>query len=107
MSMTLNRNGNGYDISSQNYFRDLGAELKVDVEPVCHQAVSKARGKFRWEGLEYLLAEANLERQGLSKENKFKGHTTRAIDGTSFYTPRSDDFLEHFSLRNTRSFCCF
>lgn len=103
MSMTLNRNDNGYDISSQNYFRELNAEVKSQIEPVRHQSVSEARAKLRWEGFEYLLNEANLENRGLSKECKFKGHIVRAVDGTSFYTPLTDELLEHFSLRNTSS----
>ncbi len=103
MSMTLNRNGNGYDISSQNYFRDLNSEVKEQVEPVRHQSVSEARAKLHWEGFEFLLSEANLENHGLSRDNKFKGHVVRGVDGTSFFTPRTDELLEHFSLRNTSS----
>ena len=103
MSMTLSRNGNGYDISSQNYFRDLNSQVKEQIEPVRHQSVSEARAKLRWEGFEYLLSEANLENAGLSKDHKFKGHTTRGLDGTSLYVPRADELLEHFSLRNTKS----
>lgn len=99
--MTLARNGNGYDISSQNYFRELSREIDVEVVPVRHQSVSEARAKIKWEGFEYLLGSANLEQDGLAKQFKFKGRTTRAIDGTSFFTPRSDDLLEHFSCRNT------
>lgn len=101
--MTLNRNGNGYDISSQNYFRDLNLEVEAQIEPVRHQSVSEARAKLRWECFEYLLSEANLENAGLSKNNKFKGHIVRAVDGTSFITARTDELLEHFSFRNTRS----
>lgn len=103
MSMALARNGSGYDISSQNYFRELAAEIDLDIAPVRHQSVSEARAKLQWQGFEYLLEVANIERDGLSKEFKFKGHITRAIDGTSFFTPRSNELLEHFSCRNTRS----
>jgi hypothetical protein len=101
--MVLGRNGNGYDISSQNYFRDLSAELGERIIPARHQSVSEARGKLRWEAFEYLLDEANLENDGLPERLKFKGHVTRAIDGTSFYVPRTNELLEHFSPRNTRS----
>jgi hypothetical protein len=103
MSMTLNRNGNGYAISSQHYFRDLSAELREKIKPVRHQSVSEARSKLKWEGFEYLLGAANLENDGLSEKFKFKGHITRALDGTSFYTPRTEELLEYFSLRNTKS----
>ena len=101
--MSLDRNGNGYDISSQNYFRALGSELAHEISPVKHQSISAARAKIGWEGFEYLLGEANLEKEGLGKKNKFRGHIVRAIDGTSFFTPRSEDLLEHFSVRKTKS----
>lgn len=103
MSMTLARNGNGYDVSSQNYFRELSTEIDLEIAPVRHQSVSEARAKLKWEGFEYLLDSANLENDELSDRFKFKGHTTRAIDGTSFFTPRSDELMEHFSCRNTSS----
>ena len=101
--MTLNRNGNGYDISSQNYFRDLSAQVKEQIHPVRHQSVSEARSKLGWKAFEDLLGEANLEAVGLAKDLKFKGHPVRAIDGTTFYTPRTDDLLQHFSPRHTRA----
>jgi len=103
MSMTLNRNGNGYDISAQNYFRELNQQVQEKVKPVRHQSVSEARGKLKWEGFEYLLGAANLESNGLPEKFKFKGHVTRAIDGTSFYVPRTDELLEYFSPRTTKS----
>lgn len=103
MSMVLDRNGNGYDISSQNYFRDISAEMKKQIIPARHQSVSEARAKLGWPAFEALLGEANLEHAGLSKEFKFKGHIVRGIDGTSFYTPRTEDLLAHFSVRHTRA----
>lgn len=103
MSMSLNRNGNGYDISSQNYFKDLSKELNEKLKPAAHQSVSDARGKIKWEGFEYLLGAANLEKRGLPKSFKFKGHVTRGVDGTSFYTPRTEELLEYFTPRNTCS----
>jgi hypothetical protein len=103
MKLTLDRNMNGYDISSQNYFRELSREVGVKIEAVRHQSVSEARAKLHWEGFECLLHEANLEREKLGKGFKFKGHVTRAIDGTSFYTPRTPDLLSHFTPRNTKS----
>jgi hypothetical protein len=103
MSMTLSRNGNGYDISAQNYFRELNSQVQEKIQPVRHQSVSEARGKLKWQGFEYLLGAANLESNGLPEKLKFKGHVTRAVDGTSFYVPLTDDLLEHFSQRNTKS----
>lgn len=103
LSMTASRNANGYDISSQNYFRALGAELGEKIYPAKRNAVSEARGKLSWEAFEYLHGEVNLEREGLPKDFRFKGLVTRAWDGSSFYTPRTDDLLEHFSVRKTGS----
>lgn len=99
--MTAARNGNGYDISSQNYFRELGSALGEEFEPARHQSVSEARAKLRWQALEYLLEQANLESASLPPQLRFKGHVTRAIDGTSFFTPRTDDLLLRFSPRKT------
>lgn len=103
LSMTLGRNGNGYDISSQHYFRDLSAELRRKITPARHQSVSEARGKLGWEAFAFLLDEANLEHDKLDEDFKFKGHVTRAMDGTSFFVPRTNELLEHFSLRKTKA----
>lgn len=103
MSMALDRNGNGYDISSQNYFRELSDELKRKMTPARHQSVSVARSKLSFEAFEYLLGASNLEKRNLSDRFKFKGHVTRAIDGTSFHVPRTKELLKHFSPRKTRS----
>jgi hypothetical protein len=101
--MAADRNGSGYDISSQNYFRDLAREIDEDLVPVRKQSVSEARAKLSWQAFEFLLERANIEEQGLPRRLTFKGHVTRAFDGTSFYTPRSDELLEHFSPRNTKA----
>jgi hypothetical protein len=103
ISLPCTRNGNGYDISSQNYFRQLGGHLGESITPPTRQSVSEARGKLRWEAVEYLLELANLERDGLPERLKFLGHVTRAVDGSSFFTPASDDLLGHFSRRKTKS----
>lgn len=75
----------------------------MDIKPACSKAVSKARRKLKWQALEYLLGEANLESCRLPQTLRFKGHLTRAVDGTSFFTPRTDDLLLHFNPRNTTS----
>lgn len=103
LSMTASRNENGYAISSQNYFRSLGKETGQSIEPASKQAVSAGRRKLHWGAFESLLHEANLEPSGLPEHLCFHGHVTRAIDGSSFYTPRSPDLLEHFSPRRTRA----
>jgi len=101
--MAASRNGNGYDISSQNYFRELGACLGEEITPAKHQSVSDARAKLKWQALEYLLEHANLESSRLPANLRFKGHVTRAVDGTSFFTPRTDELLRYFSCRSTQS----
>ena len=101
--MAADRNGSGYDISSQNYFRDLAREIDEDLVPARKQSVSQARAKLSWEAFEFLLSRANMEEQGLPRRLTFKGHITRAFDGTSFYTPRSEELLTHFSPRNTKA----
>lgn len=101
--MAAERNGNGYDISSQNYFRELGICLGKEIEPARHQSVSDARAKLRWQAVEYLLEQSNLESCRLPAKLLFKGHVTRAIDGTSFFTPRTDELLGHFSCRKTKA----
>jgi hypothetical protein len=103
LSFAATRNANGYDISSQNYFLELSAHLEKEIEPARRQSVSEARSKLKWQAFEYLLAAANLETQRLPAWLLFKGHATRAIDGTSFFTPRTDELLEYFSPRNTRA----
>jgi hypothetical protein len=101
--MVAARNANGYDISSQNYFRSLSVSLDRFIEPVCHQAVSTARSKIGWQAFEFLLHEANIESEGLPDRMKFKGHPTRALDGTSFFTPKTGDLEKHFTPRKTKS----
>jgi hypothetical protein len=102
--MACARNGNGYDISSQSYFRGLADHLDDSaVDPVRRQSVSEARAKLGWQAFEHLLDCANLEPAGLPARFKFQGHVTRAIDGTSFFTPRTSELLGHFSPRKTSS----
>lgn len=99
--MAASRNGNGYEISSQNYFRGLGQALEQDIDPVRRQSVSEARAKLSWQAFEYLLGAANLESDRLPSSLRFRGHLTRAVDGTSFFTPRTDDLLSRFTPRTT------
>lgn len=101
--MACARNGSGYDISSQNYFRELGGHLADPIIPARRQSVAEARAKLSYAALEHLLDCANLEKSALPSEFKFQGHVTRAIDGTSFYTPRSEELLSYFSPRKTRA----
>lgn len=101
--MTAARNGNGYAITSQNYFRALNKETGKSVDPVRKQSISESRGKLKWGAFEYLFGAANLERDGLPSHLLFHGLVSRALDGSSFFTPRTSDLLEHFSSRKTRA----
>jgi hypothetical protein len=103
LSLSVHRNQDGYDLASQDYFRKLGRELGEQIHPATHQSISEARSKIRWQGFEYLLSEANLEKSGLAGNSKFHGHVTRGVDGTSLHTPRTAELLEHFSPRKTSS----
>ncbi len=101
IAFNLDGNRRGYDITSQNYFCELGDHKHQEITPASHQAISKARNKIDWKAFEFLLHESNLEKNGLSKKMKFNGHVTHAIDGTCFFTPRTEDLLAHFSVRNS------
>lgn len=100
LHMAISRNENGYDITSQNYFRELGLHLEEKIEPVTRQSFSEARGKLSWQGIEYLLDVANQEESLRELPHlKYRGHITRAIDGTSLLLPRTDELLSYFTPR--------
>lgn len=101
--MAVARNSNGYNISSQIYFRALGKALDEQIVPVRSTSVSEARSKLQWQAFEYLLDATNLESHRLPQSLRFKEHLTRAIDGTSFFTPRTDELLRYFNPRTTTS----
>lgn len=100
LHMVCSRNENGYDITSQNYFRELKPHIEEKIDPVTRQSFSEARMKFSWQGMEYLLDVANQEDTlGNLPHLKYQGHTTRAVDGTWFIVPRTEELLEHFTPR--------
>lgn len=101
--MAANRNENGYDITSQNYFEELGHYSGEPLEPMTRQSVSEARGKLGWEAFEYLLTAANREEEFRSSRFTYKGHVTRAVDGTYMNAPRTEDVLKYFSPQKTAS----
>jgi DDE family transposase len=103
LAMAAARNGNGYDISSQNYFRELASHLELPIDPAKRQTVCDARMKIKWQAFEYLLECASLENKHVPDRLRFKGHVTRGIDGTSFYTPRTEELLQYFSPRKTKA----
>jgi len=97
--MSANRNENGYDITAQNYFDELGSHSDSELDPITHQSVSEARAKLKWEAFEYLLGRANREKDFNDEQFTYRGHITRAVDGTSMITPRTEDLLSHFTPR--------
>jgi hypothetical protein len=100
--MAANRNENGYDITAENYFDEFGRHLDSSLEPIKHQSVSEARGKLKWGAFEYLLGAANLEGDFSSDQFRYRGHVTRAFDGTSMIVPRTEDLLKHFTPRMSK-----
>lgn len=100
--MAAHRNGDGHDITAQNYFAGLGQYLgDTDITPVTRQAVSQARAKLDWEAFRHLLREANQDDELASRGLCYRGHVTRAIDGTQLVLPHSEDILELFERRKT------
>jgi hypothetical protein len=100
--MAAHRNGDGYDITSQNNFSELREYLGGDeVEPVTRQAVSRARAKLDWEAFRHLLRDANQDEELAARGFCYRGLVTRAIDGTQLTLPHTEDLLEFFDRRQT------
>ncbi len=95
--MVTYRNGNGYDISSQNYFSELSSHLGRQIIPATRQSVCDSRMKLSYKAFEYLFKQANQE--GVFREAKWKGHIVRAIDGTDLRLPFSKDIVKRFPRR--------
>lgn len=89
--MVSSRKQNGSEITSLNYFSEIGKpELSVS-----RSSLSEARGKLSWEVFEYLLDELNRA----SKPGTWKGHRVRACDGSYLTLPASEEIMEHFPRR--------
>jgi Transposase DDE domain len=101
--MAANRNEDGYDITSQNYFSELGLHLGEDIVPATRQSFCTARKKLHWTAFEYLLRLANQDYTPALTLLRYKGHVTRAIDGTRLTLPRSEDLLAHFELPKSKA----
>jgi hypothetical protein len=101
MHMTANRNTDGYSISSQNYSAELSQFVGEPVEAATHQAISKAREKLDWEAFRYLLKEANQDVELHATRFRYRGHITRAVDGTQLTLPHSEELLEIFEQRKS------
>ena len=102
LHMAAHRNGDGYDITAQNYFSELREYLGDEgIEPVTRQGISQARAKLDWEAFRHLLHEANQDRELASRGFCYRGHVTRAIDGTQLTLPLSSDLLDFFGAPGT------
>jgi hypothetical protein len=89
--MVSSRKQNGSEITSLNYFSEIGRpELGA-----CRSSLSEARSKISWEVFEYLLDELNRA----SNPATWKGHRVRACDGTHITLPATAPILEHFPRR--------
>ncbi len=99
--MAAHHNADGYAISSQNYFSELSRFVGETVEPASHQAVSQARSKIDWQAFRHLLNEANQDADLSGDRFQYRGHVTRAIDGTQLTLPNSEELLEYFDQRNS------
>ena len=99
--MAAHRNNDGYDITSQNYFSELSTFIGEPVEPASHQAVAKARSKIDWQAFRHLLQQANQDYELFGERFCYRGHVTRAIDGTQLTLPYSDELLEYFDQRTS------
>lgn len=86
--MVSSRKQNGSEITSLNYFSEIG---RPDLS-VCRSSLSEARAKLSWEIFEYLLDELNRS----SKQITWKGHRVRACDGSYLTLPATKELLEHF-----------
>ena len=103
MHMSANRNTDGYSISAQNYAAELSQFTGEPIEPATHQAISKSREKLDWEAFRYLLQEANQDTQLNASRFRYRGHITRAADGTQLTLPHSEGMLELFEQRQSKA----
>lgn len=101
--MAAHRNGDGYALTSQNYFSDLSRFFGKTIPPVSHQAIAKARNKLDWQAFRFLLQQANQDETLSQPCFRYQGHITRAIDGTQLTLPRTHDLLELFESHGTRA----
>lgn len=93
------RNGNGYEITSRNYFSDINLHLRRCIEPVNRSSLCEARQKLSWEAFAYLFEQINQDRNHWPAEYRWKGHRVRAVDGSFLTLPCSKDILAVFPRR--------
>ena len=92
--MVSSRKQNGSEITSLNYFAEIG----MPGSSVCRSSLSEARSKVSWECFAYLLDELNRAKEPVT----WKGHRVRACDGSYVTLPASEEILEHFPRRKSQ-----
>lgn len=101
LHMAAHHNADGYAISSQNYFSELSRINGESIEPASHQAIARARSKLDWQAFRHLFQVANQDTELSGDRFRYRGHITRAIDGTQLTLPHSDELLEYFDQRSS------
>ncbi|MCM2281199.1 MAG: IS4 family transposase [Bdellovibrionaceae bacterium] len=87
LKIPLDRNQNGYEILSQDYFGTLG---------VSRSSFSEARAQLSWEAFEFLLSE--LQKLPELGDGRWRGLRVFAGDGTQLSLPHTPEILERFPL---------
>ena len=99
--MAAHGNREGYGISAQNYFSELGRLTGETTPPASHQAISSAKEKIDWQAFRHLLQASNQDQELSAKQFRYQGHTTRAVDGSGLTLPRSPELAEYFDPRSS------
>ena len=93
MHIAASRNSDGYAITAQKSAAELGRFVDEEVLPLSRQAVSQAREKLDWEAFRYPMREANQDTKLDGDCFRYRGHITRAADGTRLTLPHSEGVL--------------
>jgi hypothetical protein len=94
LSFSSQRNRNGYDISSRQYFgllKSFGRKLPT---PPGRSSITEARHKLRWEAFEHLLNRLNE----VAPRAEWKGHRVFGVDGSRICLPHTPEILAKFPL---------
>lgn len=91
----LERNLNGYEITSQNYF----SQFNCIESAAARSSFCEARSKINWQAFAYLLTQLNQESTSKLSHLKWRGHNVKAIDGTFLTLPATDEVLKEYPRR--------
>ncbi|RYZ61238.1 MAG: hypothetical protein EOP09_20215, partial [Proteobacteria bacterium] len=90
--MAFERNENGYEITSQNYYAQFGNEK----DAIARSSFTEARAKIKWQAFECLLkASQCLPRY----DDLWNGLRVKAVDGTYLTLPNENDLFKAFPRR--------